>query len=519
MATRAYSYTRFSTPEQASGDSLERQVSAARKLAEENGWVLEELTDPGISAYRGANRITGALGDFLRLSEAGEIPRGSVLIVENLDRLSRERVLDALNLFQSILRTGIEVYTLTDGKHYTYDSLNSDFTSLMMSLLMMSRAHEESALKSERLSGAWERKRSRVGEAKLTARCPAWLELSEDKKVFHPIPERIQILKRIFEETAAGMGAAAIARTLNREGVPTWGRGKLKADGWQPSYIKKILLNRAVLGYFQPHKKPRGEKAEPVGEEIPDYYPEVVSPALYEAARVARQGRRHSGGRRGRAFSNLLTGGITKCAACSRSMRFLDKGPLPKGGRYMRCSGAVRGLCDNTRMYRYRDIEYAILRFVRETDYSSILRDSDSNEKIKKYNERMNTLKHEKKECERRRKNLLDGFADNPDDDIKEMISGFGKEIERIENEVENINNELGKLVSFVDEFEDNKEKIVRMVNEDGDYEFRASVNQALRNVISEIVFKPSGQINVYIKNSSIMYTHVDLKQRRLARA
>ena len=56
---RAYSYIRFSTPEQMKGDSLRRQTEAAEKYAAINGLDLDdELTfrDLGVSAYTGGKR-------------------------------------------------------------------------------------------------------------------------------------------------------------------------------------------------------------------------------------------------------------------------------------------------------------------------------------------------------------------------------------------------------------------------------------------------------------------------------
>jgi DNA invertase Pin-like site-specific DNA recombinase len=42
MTTRAYSYIRFSTPEQAKGSSLERQLEASMKYAEAHGLLLDD---------------------------------------------------------------------------------------------------------------------------------------------------------------------------------------------------------------------------------------------------------------------------------------------------------------------------------------------------------------------------------------------------------------------------------------------------------------------------------------------
>ena len=60
---KAYSYIRFSTPEQAKGTSYERQLEAAQAFAGERGLELAEATyeDLGVSAYRNKNAQKGAL--------------------------------------------------------------------------------------------------------------------------------------------------------------------------------------------------------------------------------------------------------------------------------------------------------------------------------------------------------------------------------------------------------------------------------------------------------------------------
>ena len=78
---------------------------------------------------------------------------------------------------------------------------------------------------------------------------------------FELIPERAAIVRRIYEDSASGLGAMTIARRLNDESVPTFGR----SNGWQPSYIKKILTDRAVIGEFQPHLSPKDRARQPVG--------------------------------------------------------------------------------------------------------------------------------------------------------------------------------------------------------------------------------------------------------------
>ncbi len=116
----AISYLRFSSKKQSANDSYRRQIEATEKFCRENHLVLSRrLEDLGVSAWTGKNLSDeSALGGFLKLVEAGKIPKGTVLICENLDRISRAKILDALSLFTSILRKGVEIVTSMDGKWY-----------------------------------------------------------------------------------------------------------------------------------------------------------------------------------------------------------------------------------------------------------------------------------------------------------------------------------------------------------------------------------------------------------------
>jgi len=154
---KAYSYIRFSTPEQEKGDSLRRQESEAKKYAEEHGLTLDEsqkFKDLGKSGYKGFNRIDGALKDFLDLVEKGEILKGSVLIVEHLDRLSREKIMDALTLFMNLIQKEIKIVTLQDNMEYDRTSINKYPYQLSSSIGLMAAAHNESLKKSKRIREA-----------------------------------------------------------------------------------------------------------------------------------------------------------------------------------------------------------------------------------------------------------------------------------------------------------------------------------------------------------------------------
>ena len=77
---KAYSYVRFSTPEQSKGDSLRRQTQAAEDYAARHGLELVDASyqDLGVSAFRGTNAHSGKLSEFREAVRSGTIAPGDV---------------------------------------------------------------------------------------------------------------------------------------------------------------------------------------------------------------------------------------------------------------------------------------------------------------------------------------------------------------------------------------------------------------------------------------------------------
>src|SRR5262245_5169836 len=85
MARKAIQYSRFSGKRQEAGDSQRRQDELAEQAAKEEGVPIDRtltLDDRGLSAFRGDNWRRGKLGKFLDLIDAGLVPPGSILIIE-----------------------------------------------------------------------------------------------------------------------------------------------------------------------------------------------------------------------------------------------------------------------------------------------------------------------------------------------------------------------------------------------------------------------------------------------------
>jgi DNA invertase Pin-like site-specific DNA recombinase len=327
---RAYSYLRFSTPEQAQGDSARRQIDLAARYAATHNLTLDttlRLHDEGISGFRGANVRRGALGAFLKAVDDGDVPEGSFLLVENLDRLSRQNPWDAFPLFQQIIGAGVTVVTLFDNKMYSQADLRANPMRILESLFVMVRANEESETKSRRGKAVWLAKRGRAGTKPLTARLPHWLKMEEGK--ITPIPERVTIVRRIVTAFLNGTGQARIAEALNREKVPMFGSGAM----WHRSYVSKVLTSPALIGTLVPREVvyEGGRRTRKPLEAVEGYYPPVVSREEWEdlAARMAA-GTSQPPQRNG--VQNILAG-LAECPLCGSAMTRVFKGSGPKGGK------------------------------------------------------------------------------------------------------------------------------------------------------------------------------------------
>lgn len=382
----AYSYARFSTKEQAKGDSLRRQAELRDRWCERNGVSLDTarvMTDAGASAFSGGHRQNPdrhALAAFLQLVQAGHIPRGSYLIVESLDRLSREHVQPALMLVLGLLQAGVRVVQLLPSEVVYTDE--SDMVAVMMMLLELSRGHSESAMKSERVGRAWANKRTRAAAAGevLTRNVPGWLAVTGGK--FAVKPDAAAAVRRVFRMAADGSGVSGIVRALNAEGVRPLGR----AVRWGPSSVVKLLGNRAAVGEHQPRKwvgPRRNVPGEPIGPPIPGYFPAVVSEAEFYAVQAAVAARRSvpagtAGGRRGRGGDVVnLFSKIIFDARSGERLHAVGK-PGKHGKRthtlvpaHLRAAGP--GVGAGRQGFDYATFEAAVLSLLREVNPADVL--------------------------------------------------------------------------------------------------------------------------------------------------
>jgi DNA invertase Pin-like site-specific DNA recombinase len=493
-APRAYSYIRFSRPEQMRGDSLRRQKAAADDWAKAKGIVIDEtLQDLGVSGFRGRNRTEGALSKFLALVEEGRIARGSYLILESLDRMSREAVIDILPRFLDLINAGVTIVTLFDRQEYSRERLRNDWTPLVMGLAVMARSHEESKTKSERLNTMWTNKRN--GDAVMTAAVPGWLEVrkgADGKRTIVEIPERVAVVRRIFAETIAGYGKRSIAIRLNKERVPTFGRSR----GWQPSYVIKLLAARTVLGELQTMTRGEDGIRRPAREPHIGYYPQIIDEVTWARAQAASRNRFHAAGRRGSGAKHLLLG-LVRCGECGSRMARVNKGIPPRGGVHFACSDAIRSVsCTNTRKWRVDIIEAKVIGKLYAADLEQIMNppEPDSIDVAGGLRARIAAAEHQ-------RNRWAQAFEEG-DDFAAGRIKVLREEIKRLKaeltqasrDEVERTSAEpVGAILVRAREIADR----LSSATEDEAADLRRRLAQAIRELIIEIRFHPDHVISI----------------------
>ena len=322
----AYSYIRFSSKAQELGDSQRRQLKLAQDYASTNGLDLDTTyRDLGISGYRGANRHVGALGVFLRDVDDGVIPPNSWLLVEALDRLTRESLDQALPLLLSIINRGITIVSLLDNHVYSQDTIKRDNgIGLIISITQFVRGNDESKKKSDRLTESWNNKRAkgRNGEM-MTTICPYWMRYDKDLKQFVIIEEHAIVIRRIYKLALEGYGGVRIARLFNDEGIKT-----AKGLIWSPPGIINILKNKAAMGTYAP----RQSTIEP----IENYYPPVVSAEDWHLVNKSIE-TRHANNTAGRVTNkqlSIMLSGKMVCAQCGAKLRSINAN---KEKQYVQC--------------------------------------------------------------------------------------------------------------------------------------------------------------------------------------
>jgi len=535
MRPKAYSYIRFSTTIQEHGDSLRRQTQKAMEYAEKHKLELDtklNLHDLGVPAYKGTNFTKGALGQFIKLVDEGTIPSGSYLLIENFDRFSRLKPREAQPIFLNLINQGIKVVTLEDEKVYNEEL---DTFDLIVSLLSMERAHDESARKGRLVKASKDNAKRDVlngSQKKLTKWGPKWLNLNEDRMGYTIIPERVELIKRIIQWVLDGYGTGKIIEIIESEGIPPMGSSsgirmdKRKPKRWHISQIQRIVSNRQLLGEYE--LKIKNVRGEETVEIVPNYFPAIIDEDVFDRVQRVRNERdvncdkegkrRGGGGRKGKTYTNIFAklavcgysidnnAGKYRCESNNEYMVHANKdGKNGNTGkvyrsRYLQC-GAVKentGRCRECRkLWQYDNFEESFLTHVKDIDAAEIFGTNEgAMNELKAIKEKVESregqLLHVKRQLEKIAKTFLE-YETIPTFMVKQGNELEAKEIE-IPKGIRKLKAEYKEKEEQVNNSSKSKSELIDLIGamngctrDDELYDLRLRMSEMLKAMISQI--------------------------------
>jgi DNA invertase Pin-like site-specific DNA recombinase len=349
----AHSYVRFSTAEQALGDSERRQIAQAEHWCAQHNYTLNQAPpDKGVSAYHGKHRETGNLGRLLRAVKPGQ-----PILIENIDRWSREDPLDSNLELRKAVNTGTEFVFLNEGVHVTKDNFASPNVRYMLFFGAL-RANSESARKSELIKADWDRRKALAasGKAVQINRLPCWLEWKGKTKTTPGYPALITrnaaVVRRLFQLAGAGRLILDICRKLR--GTPAIMSGA--KPRWNPSSVRRILTDRAATGHYTGTEPP-----------TPNVWPRLVSEETFCIAQSKLAILKRTSVRAAHSETNLFTG-LALCARCGLALIAHTSNSTGSAPRLV-CGGASKGRSDCTFHGVPLDlVERSFLAFLADSD-------------------------------------------------------------------------------------------------------------------------------------------------------
>jgi DNA invertase Pin-like site-specific DNA recombinase len=378
----AVSYSRFSDPKQAAGDSEGRQADLFRDFCLRHNLTPgpEVYADRGKSGYRDEHRKKGRLGQLIAAAKDGRFDPGTVIVVEAWDRLGRLRPDKQTALVAELLQTGVAVGVCRLNDVFSEDDFGSHKWTVLSTFIML--AYQESKQKADRVAATWRRRRENAREngglknkdGKASGKLPGWLEVVNGE--VRLVPERAAAVRRIFQLAAEGFGRARIIARLQADGVRPFGDATVRkgrsrplfCGKWSSPYIRLILTDRRAVGEIQ-YRTADGKPDGPALKTLPA----AVTEEAYQLARSALEKRDKGRGKgpRDRRHVNVFRG-LLRHARDDEGMVLRNQGTEGKP-RLLLQNGSGAGGRGRYYTFPYPAFEDAVLGQLKEIDGADVL--------------------------------------------------------------------------------------------------------------------------------------------------
>ena len=360
---RAVIYARYSSSSQRDA-SIEDQLEIGRRFIEKQGWTLQRTYED--RAMSGASRFRPGYQELL-VDVASR--RFDVIVVEALDRLGR-KLADVADLHDHLAFAGVKLFAVATGSEITAMHIGLLGT---MAQLFLADLREKT----------WRGQLGRALQGKLPGGKAYGYDVIEGSAASgeRRINEaEAPIVRRIFQEFAAGQSPRAIAKRLNAEHVSgpdgrPWGDTTIRG---QVDRGTGILNNALYVGCLEwnrcsyeknPQTGKRVARPNPREKweivEVPEL--RIVDDALWDQVKARQQevriemSRDENGNALNRAHRRqFLLSGLLECGCCGGSYAIL----MPD--RYGCSTRRSKGTCANTLMIERTELESRVLARLKE---------------------------------------------------------------------------------------------------------------------------------------------------------
>ncbi|MDN3525087.1 recombinase family protein [Halomonas sabkhae] len=482
---KAIAYVRYSSAVQATGDSIERQRSPLEAFESRFQVKIEEIfTDEGVSSFRGDNIKKGKFSEILEKIESEEIKKGDFLVIESIDRISRQALNKTATTLYGILEKGVKIYTTNDERLYSLEDKSKDLENYLMIGLIAKRANEESETKSKRRRSAWNKSKRLAEEGKVfngSNNTPYGIEVVDGK--FRVVEDEAEEIRYIFNNLKY-KGVTATIREVNE-----WSKRK-----WRNRHVDLMVKNKYPAGYYMAQKRENGKKV--FDKYIPNYYPAIISETVYFEAVDAMRKRRNK-----KEYGNESTGSLNifrhcvKCGECGSTMIFTrNKNPQGKIYNYLKCAKhkEQKEKCPNHSIR----FEYCLAVFISFVE--KILQFDDVEGVHFGEVDKIKRLLTERNEAESKKER-------------EEVVESLNKERNVLENLEKSIEGETFIPKIIIKKLQEAEEKVENLESEVKRLEAKQSESLEVKNIdeLLRLIYKEDGRlkVNKFFKENGISFT------------
>jgi DNA invertase Pin-like site-specific DNA recombinase len=366
MAT-GFSYIRFSSPKQQHGHSLIRQIELSKQYCESNGLKFSEdnFQDLGISGFSGSNRPQ--LQQMLEAIGSGKIEKGDYIILENLDRLSRQGISDTQAIITKILKAEVKIVCLHERLELDKDSVN-DLTSVIRIAVSADIGHKSSLEKSKRVKAAKNAQKEAARKGlPIKKRLSYWLKMKTDNTGYE-FNENEEVIRHIVKLRQDGNGFQRIAIILNN----TTDYKPTRARAWSSITVTDFIKSPALYGTYQTNILIDGKYVPDPDGTFPSYFPAIVS--FNEWKLLQPNFITHIGGH---SKHNHLAG-LVRCSRCGSAMTKKTSKRKTKTRtihyKHWICIGSKDGSCDERK--GIRDLDDIIIKTANRLKVTEVNKDN-----------------------------------------------------------------------------------------------------------------------------------------------